>query len=253
MRSRFSLFIVLLALSGCLAAVEGPDADAAPGGCDGGEGGEGGGGCELAVRDSGLPPLGMDAGQTGEGAHGRGDAGDSGSAEGSPDAQVTGHASRGVCGEGNYVGQLSGMYMNPIIFELPVPVEGEAVDDPVTMVTRPALSFRLAPAQLPCQTEDGFCADYLVEGGRLYGQVNAAFPLEASFAGELDCATGAMRATIDSGTLRVFGLDLAVTGTLSGSYDTLEQTFFDGVWTLTEPETPSAGGSGAWHAARIND
>jgi hypothetical protein len=68
---------------------------------------------------------------------------------------------------------------------------------------------------------------------------------KATVTGMLDCATGALTATIEDGAYQVGFTTAHFSGTFDGTY--YQATgMFGGMWTVKEAETTTNGGSGPW-------
>jgi hypothetical protein len=88
--------------------------------------------------------------------------------------------------------------------------------------------------------------------GAISGAWTGTAPVDSSadIVGVIDCATGALTATIDNGTYSGF-FPLPISGTfsgeLTGEFDPVSGSFTAGVWTVTE-SNGIYGGSGTWSA-----
>lgn len=127
------------------------------------------------------------------------------------------------CLPGRYEGTFDGGYQSPAAFNAPIPVAALDVSG------MPGLRFDLG--------SDGNGEFLTISGGMMDGVADGVFPFRAEISdGQLDCATGILRAKLVNGSYDVFFL--AFTGHFDGDmvarYDPVMKAFVDGRWAVME-------------------
>ena len=139
-------------------------------------------------------------------------------------------ATGGSCEAGRYEGTFEGLYASPAAFMFPVPV--------AAVPGTPGLIFNLEKA--------GAGEVFNVTGVKLVGLAKATCPFSADIVGTLDCQTRKFEAMIINGEYDVFGTKYQFEGPITADYDKITHTMVNGVWEVTEPNAPGAGGMGTW-------
>jgi hypothetical protein len=140
----------------------------------------------------------------------------------------------GSCAAGHYEGEFDGWYGPSIIVVSDLKVVPVW---PVTAPGNPGFAFDLL------HESDGEI--FTVSNGKMNGNALGA-PLSADIVGKLDCNALKFEATFVNGTYSVLGLAFRFEGPISADYDKEKHAMINGVWTVVEPDYPSAGGSGTW-------
>jgi hypothetical protein len=141
----------------------------------------------------------------------------------------------GSCEAGHYEGTFTGIYGPSIIVVADLKVIPVF---PIDLPGMPGLAFDL--------TREGSGEVFTVSNGKLIGNALGAFPLMADIEGKLNCDTLKFDAKLVRGQYAIGPLPFNFEGPITADYDKLTHTFVNGVWMVTEPDYPSAGGSGDW-------
>lgn len=152
----------------------------------------------------------------------------------------------GSCKSGRYDGWFDGIYIPAITFGFgPIPVFGN-------------LSFELE------RTSNG--EFFQVENGHMVGSALVAFAFEGDIRGSLDCGSRVFEGQLKNCYYIIPGLPpFAFEGVIKAEYDKFNNTFVNGVWSVTEiditgnfppplpvtpgvpvPLPPPLGGTGTW-------
>lgn len=154
--------------------------------------------------------------------------------------------SGGSCKAGRYDGGFDGIYIPAITFGFgPIPVFGN-------------VTFQLGKS-----TNGEY---FQVEDGHMVGSALVAFPFEGDIVGTLDCASRTFEGKLQNCYYVIPGLPpFAFEGVIRAEYDKINNTFVNGVWSVTEidatgnfpdplpvspgdpvPFPPPLGGTGTW-------
>jgi hypothetical protein len=143
--------------------------------------------------------------------------------------------SGGSCEAGHYEGTFSGWYGPSVIVVADLKVIPVF---PVPLPDNPGLAFDLS--------REGQGEVFSVSNGKMSGNALGAFPFTADIQGKLDCATLKFDATLVNGSYFIGPLEYRFEGPITADYDKLTHTLVNGLWMVTEPDYPSAGGMGDW-------
>lgn len=178
------------------------------------------------------------------------------------------------CQPGHYVGAFGGTYNSAAWGNGSVPLSIAATPS----MGRPGLEFWLEGIARDCRSDEEFCADFTVRGGKIRGFAdpfsdgnaedgNAADPLivavpfEIDFGGDLDCSRGKFRGLLQNGCYDVATVLFRFEGNAPADYEPASSSFTNGQWTVKEMPAPGAwfppdaniGGMGSWEASLAND
>lgn len=143
--------------------------------------------------------------------------------------------SGGSCEAGHYEGTFTGWYGPSIIVVSDLKVIPVF---PVDLPDSPGLAFDL--------TREGTGEIFSVSNGHMNGNALGAFPISAEIVGKLDCETKKFDAMLVNGSYLIGPIEYHFEGPITADYDKQTHTFVNGLWEVTEPENPSAGGAGDW-------
>lgn len=143
--------------------------------------------------------------------------------------------SGGSCEAGRYQGTFDGVYGPSIIVVADLKVIPVF---PVELPDNPGLAFDL--------DREGSGEIFTVSNGVMSGNALGAFPFTAEVVGKLNCETSKFDAKLVNGSYFIGPLEYKFEGPITADYDKLTHSMINGVWMVTEPEYPSAGGSGTW-------
>lgn len=178
----------------------------------------------------------------------------------------------GSCLPGHYVGTFDGTYNSAAWGNGSAPLLIAATPS----MGRPGLEFWLEQIPRNCRSDQEFCADFTVKGGKIRGyadpfsNVNAsagddpavvAVRLEIDFGGDLDCSRGQFRGLLQNGCYDVATILFRFNGTAPANYDATNASFTNGQWMVKElasagawfPPDSDIGGTGSWQASLAND
>jgi|GEM_PF-3444324 len=179
----------------------------------------------------------------------------------------------GSCQPGHYVGSFGGMYNAAVLGNGALPLTIAATPS----MGRPGLEFWLESIPRNCRSDEEFCADFTVKGGKIRGYSNpfstgnessngsqdplvVAIRFEIDFGGTLDCSRGTFRGLLRNGCYDVATVLFRFEGDAPANYDAATSSFTNGMWTVKElpsdewPEpTADLGGMGSWQASWAND
>jgi hypothetical protein len=181
----------------------------------------------------------------------------------------------GSCLPGHYVGTFNGTYNSAAWGNGSLPLSIAATPS----MGRPGLEFWLEQVPRSCRSDQEFCADFTVKGGKIRGYANpfsdgnasagsaAADPafvavrLEIDFGGDLDCSRGLFRGLLQNGCYDVATILFRFNGTAPANYDATNASFTNGAWMVKElastgawfPPDSNIGGMGSWQASLAND
>jgi hypothetical protein len=180
----------------------------------------------------------------------------------------------GSCQPGHYVGDFNGMYNSAAWGNGSSPLSIAATP----AMGRPGLEFWLEAIPHNCRSDEEFCADFTVRGGKIRGYANPfsapnmpddgnsdgptlAIRLEIDFGGNLDCSRGKFRGLLQNGCYDVATILFRFEGTAPADYDPATSSFTNGMWMVTElpsadawfPPDSNIGGMGSWQASLAND
>ena len=141
----------------------------------------------------------------------------------------------GSCEAGRYQGTFDGIYGPSIIVVADLKVIPVF---PVELPDNPGLAFDL--------NREGSGEIFTVSNGVMSGNALGAFPFTAEVVGKLNCETSKFDAKLVNGSYFIGPLEYKFEGPITADYDKLTHSMINGVWMVTEPEYPSAGGSGTW-------
>lgn len=178
------------------------------------------------------------------------------------------------CQPGHYIGAFSGMYNSAAWGNGSAPLSIAAT----TAMGRPGLEFWLERIARNCRSDDEFCADFTVRGGKIRGfadpffdgsasdgsdtgPLDLAVPFEIDFGGDLDCSSGQFRGLLQNGCYDVATVLFRFEGDAPAVYDPSSSSFTQGQWTVQElpaegawfPPDANIGGMGNWEASLAND
>ncbi|HET8939140.1 MAG TPA: hypothetical protein VFN67_37100 [Polyangiales bacterium] len=179
------------------------------------------------------------------------------------------------CRAGHYVGDFNGTYNSAALPNGTGPLMIAATPS----LGKPGLEFWLERIPRNCRTDEEFCADFTVRGGKIRGFANPfpsanappggttdnglaiAIRFEIDLSGELDCSSGVFRGLLQNGCYDLATLLFRFEGTAPAFYDPASSSFNDGMWSVEEKPTadrwvpPDAelGGMGSWQARFAND
>ena len=179
------------------------------------------------------------------------------------------------CQAGHYIGTFNGTYNSAAVGNGAVPLTIAATPS----MGRPGLEFWLERIPRNCRSDQEFCADYTVRGGKIRGYANpfstggtsaagsSADPLalavrfEIDFGGDLDCSRGQFQGLLRNGCYDVATVLFRFTGTAPATYEPASSSFTNGGWRVMEqapaggwPEPDQVlGGEGSWQASLAND
>lgn len=143
--------------------------------------------------------------------------------------------SGGSCEAGRYQGTFDGIYGPSIIVVADLKVIPVF---PVELPDNPGLAFDL--------NREGSGEIFTVSNGVMSGNALGAFPFTAEVVGKLNCETSKFDAKLVNGSYFIGPLEYKFEGPITADYDKLTHSMINGAWMVTEPEYPSAGGSGTW-------
>jgi hypothetical protein len=181
----------------------------------------------------------------------------------------------GSCQPGHYVGAFNGTYNSAALGNGSLPLSIAATP----WLGRPGLEFWLEAIPRNCRSDEEFCADFTVKGGKIRGFANpfsagdsssssptedpslVAVSFEIDFGGNLDCSRGKFRGLLQNGCYDVATILFRFAGTAPADYDAASASFTDGQWTVKElasanawfPPDANIGGMGSWQASLVND
>jgi len=177
------------------------------------------------------------------------------------------------CKAGHYVGTFNGTYHSVAWGNGAPPLTISAT----ASFGRPGLEFWLERIPRDCQSDEEFCPDFTVKGGKIRGHSNPfstgdeaaagssaptlAIRFEIDFGGNLDCSRGQFEGLLENGCYDLATLLFRFNGTAPAMYDAATSSFTDGMWKVTEeppadawqPPDPNIGGRGTWQATLVND
>jgi hypothetical protein len=157
----------------------------------------------------------------------------------------------GQCKAGHYEGDFNGTYRSGFLLGAGIPVF--ALD----LTLAPALKFTLEEKV----GGDPEFPSYVISDGQIHGTADGLFPFDAKLTGTLDCRTKTLHGEMDGGYSIILpaGLNQGVfKGPVVGNYDSSNQTFTSGTWTLVEEDTlgisvaGDPGGEGVWTAKWVS-
>lgn len=179
------------------------------------------------------------------------------------------------CRPGHYVGDFSGTYNSAALPNGTGPLSIAATPSQ----GRPGLEFWLEGIPRNCRSDEEFCADFTVKGGKIRGFANPlvgvnpapgdtndnglaiAIRFEIDFGGELDCSRGQFMGLLRNGCYDIATVLFRFEGDAPATYDPASSSFTDGMWTVHEmvsaerwvPADADLGGMGSWQARFAND
>ena len=149
----------------------------------------------------------------------------------------------GSCKPGFYMGSFDGLYGSGLTFVgVPIPVAGD-----VNMFLEPSANGEFLS----------------IKNGAVCGFANLTIPFYGELAGELDCTTGQLFATMKGGYIS--GVPVQFEGFITSGYNFLTQALDTGTWCLKEAGVAGPndcvnggwplpyGGSGYWNATWVSD
>lgn len=181
-----------------------------------------------------------------------------------------------ICQPGHYIGAFYGTYNSAAWGNGSVPLSIAATPS----MERPGLEFWLERTAPDCRSDQEFCADFTVRGGKIRGYANpfsnggdassgdatasslvVAVRFEIDFGGQLDCSRGQFRGLLQNGCYDVATVLYRFEGTAPANYDPATASFTDGQWMVEElastdawlPPDSDIGGMGSWQASLVND
>jgi hypothetical protein len=116
---------------------------------------------------------------------------------------------------------------------------------PVELPGNPGLAFDL--------NREGTGEIFTVSNGVMSGNALGAFPFTAEVVGKLNCETAKFEAKLVNGSYFIGPLEYKFEGPITADYDKLTHTMVNGLWSVTEPAYPTAGGSGTWTVKWIHN
>jgi hypothetical protein len=175
----------------------------------------------------------------------------------------------GSCLPGHYVGTFDGTYNSAAWGNGSLPLRIAATPS----MGRPGLEFWLEQIPRDCRSDQEFCADFTVRGGKIRGNADpfsdgasddpafVAVRLEIDFGGNLDCSRGQFRGLLQNGCYDVATILFRFNGTAPANYDASNASFYNGQWMVKELPSEGAwfqpdaniGGMGSWQASLAND
>lgn len=179
------------------------------------------------------------------------------------------------CQPGHYVGDFTGIYNSAAWGNGSLPLSIAATPS----LGRPGLEFWLERIARNCRSDEEFCADFTLKGGKIRGNADPfsdgnasdgdntadpaliAVPFEIDFGGELDCTRGSFRGLLQNGCYDFAGTLYRFEGDAPAYYDPSTSTFTGGGWTVKElapsgawlPPDSGIGGMGSWQASLVQD
>jgi hypothetical protein len=127
-----------------------------------------------------------------------------------------------------------------------IPVLAELKVIPVMSVDLPGI-----PGLVFDLTSEGKGERFTVSNGKMSGNSWIAFRIEADLEGDLDCDTLKFDAKLVDGHYVAGTFDCPIEGRFTADYDDRNQVLINGIWEVTEPAYPGAGGTGTWTVHRV--